>query len=65
MRERTITLVRVAVAVSVLLLAVPGMLLGSYLIWKDAETTVEVRSQAVVEVIGRLELNNSKVYQSA
>ncbi|QJC22345.1 sensor histidine kinase [Arcanobacterium buesumense] len=62
MRERTITLVRVAVAVSVLLLAVPGMLLGSYLIWKDAETTVEVRSQAVVEVIGRLELNNSKVW---
>ncbi|WP_216379422.1 sensor histidine kinase [Arcanobacterium phocae] len=62
MRQRAIELVRMAVAVAVLFIAIPGMLLGSLLIWRDAQSTVEVRSQAVVEVVGRLELNNSKVW---
>lgn len=62
MRQRAVALVTVAVGVAVLFLAIPGMLLGSYLIWKDAETSVEIRSQAVVEIVGRLEQNKSKVW---
>ncbi|QRV01872.1 HAMP domain-containing histidine kinase [Arcanobacterium phocisimile] len=62
MRQRTIELMRVVVAVAVLFFAIPGVLLGSFLIWRDTQTSIEVRSQTVVEIIGRLEQNDAKVW---
>ena len=60
MRWRAIQMTTAAVAVAVLLLGIPGLVLGSLLIWRNAEVSVESRATSVSTMVEqRLDAGNA------